>query len=114
MASKQATVDFILDQIAGAGAVSAKKMFGEYGIYCDGKIVALVCDDQFFVKKTNAGRELLGSPAEASPFPEAKPWFAIPGDQWDDHALLSELIKRTAAELPMPKPKAIKAAASSS
>ena len=41
MASNKTTVDFILDQIAAAGAVSAKKMFGEYGIYCDAKIVAL-------------------------------------------------------------------------
>jgi hypothetical protein len=41
MASRQTTVDFILDQIEGAGTVSAKKMFGEYGIYCDDKMVAL-------------------------------------------------------------------------
>ena len=39
MASKQSTVDFLLDQFAGAGAVSAKKMFGEYGVYLDGKDV---------------------------------------------------------------------------
>ncbi len=100
-------MDFILDQIAGAGAVSAKKMFGEYGIYCDGKIVALVCDEQFFVKKTAAAKELLGTPSEGIPFPEAKPWFLIPGEQWDDHALLSEIIKRSAAELPFPKKKGL-------
>jgi TfoX/Sxy family transcriptional regulator of competence genes len=41
MASRQTTVDFILDQIEAAGTVSAKKMFGEYGIYCDDKMVAL-------------------------------------------------------------------------
>jgi DNA transformation protein len=41
MASQQSCVDFILEQIAEAGVVSAKKMFGEYGIYCDEKIVAL-------------------------------------------------------------------------
>lgn len=39
MASSQKIVDFILDQIKNAGTVHAKKMFGEYGIYCDGKIV---------------------------------------------------------------------------
>jgi TfoX/Sxy family transcriptional regulator of competence genes len=56
MASKQGTVDFILEQIAAAGTVSAKKMFGEYALYCDGKMVALVCDDQLFVKITEAGK----------------------------------------------------------
>ena len=45
MASQQGTVDFIVEQMARAGAVSARKMFGEYGIYCDGKMVALVCGD---------------------------------------------------------------------
>jgi DNA transformation protein len=37
MSSQQSTVDFILDQISAAGDVSAKKMFGEYGLYCNGK-----------------------------------------------------------------------------
>ena len=55
MASKQSTVDFKLDQIRAAGDVSARKMFGEYAIYCIKKIVGLVCDDRLFVKKTDAG-----------------------------------------------------------
>ena len=49
MSSSQSTVDFILEQVSGAGAVRAQKMFGEYGIYCNEKIVAFVCDDQLFV-----------------------------------------------------------------
>lgn len=62
MASMQTTVDFILKQVAAAGIVSAKKMFGEYGFFCDGKMVALVCDDQLFVKPTLAGEKLMGYP----------------------------------------------------
>ena len=46
MASQQGTVDYLLDQLAGAGGVSAKKMFGEYGLYCDGKMFAIVADDR--------------------------------------------------------------------
>ncbi len=56
MSSKQNTVDFILEQITNAGTICAKKMFGEYAIYCDDKVVALVCDDQLFVKPTKAGK----------------------------------------------------------
>jgi DNA transformation protein len=52
VSSQQKTVDYIVEQSAGAGTMTAKKMFGEYGLYCDGKIVALICDDQLFIKPT--------------------------------------------------------------
>jgi TfoX/Sxy family transcriptional regulator of competence genes len=105
MASRQTTVDFIMEQIAGAGAVSAKKMFGEYGIYCGGKMVALVCDDQLFVKQTDAGKNYLGECDEAPPYPGAKPCFLIDGERWDDGTWLTALIKLTAAHLPLPPPR---------
>ncbi len=105
MASKQSCVDFILEQIAEAGDVSATKMFGEYGIYCNGKTVALVCDDQLFVKPTAAGRNFIGTYIEGFPFPGAKPWLFISGEKWDDSEWLVSLIKTTASELPLPKKK---------
>lgn len=105
MASRQSTVDFILDQIAGAGDVAAKKMFGEYGLYCDGRMVALVCDDQLFVKPTAAGRAFAGALEEGSPYPGAKPHLLISGERWEDGEWLSELIRISAAELPPPAKK---------
>ncbi len=102
MSSQQSTVDFILDQISEAGNVSARKMFGEYGLYCDGKMVALVCDDQLFVKPTIGGRSLLKTITEASPYPGAKPCFLISADLLEDREALTELIKVTAKELPLP------------
>lgn len=105
MASRQNTVDFILEQIAEAGLVRAKKMFGEYAIYCDEKVVALVCDDQLFIKPTEAGRAFVGECVEASPYPAAKPHLLISGDQWDDHEWLARLVKITVVALPLPKPK---------
>ena len=50
MASKIEFVEFIVDQLQEAGLITYKKMFGEYGIYCDGKIFALICNNQFFLK----------------------------------------------------------------
>ena len=108
MASSQSTVDFIVEQIASAGTVSAKKMFGEYGIYCDGKMVALVCDDQLFVKVTAGGKDLLGTWPEGPPYSGAKACFIILGERWDDHAWLSGLIIITSAQLPIPAKKAPK------
>lgn len=105
MASKQTTIDFILKQMADAGMVSARKMFGEYGIFFQGKMVALVCDDRLFVKPTLAGEEFLGEHFEESPYPGAKPCFLIPRDKWNDGPWLSQLIKITEPQLPPPKPK---------
>lgn len=105
MSSQQSTVDYILEQSAGAGAVTARKMFGEYGMYCDGKIMALICDDQLFIKPTAAGRAYLGTVEEAEPYPNAKPYFRIDGERWDDAEWLAGLLRATVAELPAPKPR---------
>jgi TfoX/Sxy family transcriptional regulator of competence genes len=105
VASAQRNVDFIVEQMAEARDVSARKMFGEYAIYCRGKLIALFCDDQLFVKPTNAGRAFLGKPQEAPPYPGAKPYFLIRGDQCEDGEWLSELARLTERELPPPKPK---------
>lgn len=105
MATKQSTVDLILEQAAGAGPVSAKRMFGEYGLYCRDRMVALVCDERLFVKPTEAGRAYLGTVEEAPPYPRAKPYFLISGERWDDADWLSGLFAATAAALPLPLPK---------
>ena len=102
MASQAGTVAFILEQVAGAGAVSARKMFGEYALYCDGKLTALICDDQLFVKPTEAGRAHIGEVTESPPYKGAKPFFLVSGDRWDDRDWLAELIRVSAAELPLP------------
>lgn len=105
MASRQSTVDFILEQIQEAGVVSAKKMFGEYALYCDSKIVGLICDDQLFVKPTTGGKKFIGEFVEGAPYPGAKPYLLIPGDLWDDREWLCTLIKISLIELPLPKKK---------
>lgn len=108
MASQQGTVDFLLDQLAGAGSIHAKKMFGEYGLYCEGKMFAIVADDQLFIKPTEAGRAWIsaqGTLQEAPPYPQAKPYFLIDGGLWDERDWLSQLARRTADALPLPKPK---------
>ncbi len=105
MASRQSIVDYILDQIAKAGTVYSRKMFGEYALYCDTKVVALVCDDQLFVKPTSAGKVFIGNVVEASPYSGAKPYFLISGEHWDDSQWLEMLIKISADALPLPKKK---------
>jgi TfoX/Sxy family transcriptional regulator of competence genes len=107
MASDRQFVNYVCEQMAGAGTISARPMFGEYAIYCDEKIVALVCDNQLFVKPTPVGKALLGDPTEARPFPEAKPYFLI-DDGIDDPEGLAQLVRVTAQALPPPKPRVAK------
>lgn len=104
MSSDAGQLEFILEQLASAGTVSWKRMFGEYGLYLDGKIVALVCDNQLFIKPTPEGRAFAGEIAEARPYPEAKPWLLIE-EQIDEPEWLGELLRITAAALPPPKKK---------
>ena len=104
MASDQKFVDFIVGQIQKAGTITAKKMFGEYGIYCNGKIFAVICDNKLFIKPTKAGREFIGNPTELSPYEGAKPSFVI-DDKVEDSDWLSKLVRATVKELPESKPK---------
>ena len=104
MATDQEFMEFLADQMSGAGEISYRKMFGEYAVYCDGKVVALVCDNQLFVKPTSAGRAYVGEPTEAPAYPGAKNSFLIE-DAFEDREWISELIRITAKDLPAPKPK---------
>lgn len=108
MPTKPATVEKFLAQIADAGDVSARAMFGEYGVYCDGKMVAIIGDDTVFIKATPEGRDFAGRIAEASPYPGAKPALKPSAAQLKDAAWLSELVAITARALPAPKKKTAK------
>ena len=104
MASDQNFVDFVVGQIQNAGEIVAKKMFGEYGIYSDGKIFGLICDNKLFIKPTNSGREFIGNVVEAPAYPGAKPSFLIE-EKLEHIEWLSELVRISVKELPAPKPK---------
>ena len=60
MATSETTIGFLLDQLSNLPGVRARKMFGEYALYCGELVVALVCDDQLFVKITVPGKALVG------------------------------------------------------
>ena len=104
MASDQNFVDFVVEQLQPAGDILAKKMFGEYGLYCDGIFFAVICDNQLFIKPTAEGRAFMGQVVEAPPYPGAKPSFLIE-ENLENREWLSELVRITARALPPPKPK---------
>jgi len=107
VASDQGFIEHVADQVDQAGlgrALSWRKMFGEYALYLDGRVVALVCGNQLFMKPTPGGRQVLGQVDEHPAYPGGKPWFRI-GEDLDDRDLLRRLFVVTAAEVPLPKPK---------
>jgi TfoX/Sxy family transcriptional regulator of competence genes len=100
MATRESTVAFIVEQLSSISGISTRKMFGEYGIWCDGKIVALICDNQLFVKPTAPGRALAADATETPPYPGAKPSMLIDAERWEDADWLANLIRMTADALP--------------
>ncbi|HEU6451545.1 MAG TPA: TfoX/Sxy family protein [Gemmatimonadaceae bacterium] len=107
MASDPDFLQYITEQLSGVYGLSHRKMFGEYALYMGRKVVALVCDNQLFLKPTVAGRALLEHPTEAPPYPGAKPYLLIDA-ALDDRELLAELFRATEREMPEPKPKSKK------
>lgn len=106
MASSKDMLDFILDQLSELPDVRVRKMFGEYALYCDEKVVALVCDNQLFVKITEAGKKLVGeSYREGVAYPGAKASILVGADELEDRGKLVKLIQTTADALPEKKGK---------
>jgi TfoX/Sxy family transcriptional regulator of competence genes len=104
MASNPNFVAYVIEQIKNAGEITAKKMFGEYGIYSDEKIFGLICDNKLYIKPTESGRAFMGNVVEAPAYPGAKPSFLI-DDRIEISEWLSELIRISVKEIPEPKPK---------
>jgi len=98
-------MEFLTDQLSALPNIRTRRMFGEYGVYCDEKVVAFVCDDELFIKRTDAGRAYIGTPDEAPAYPGSKLYFRIGGDRWEDREWLAGLVTATADALPVPAPK---------
>ena len=97
MASHKAFVDYITEQLGGAGEIRAKTMFGEYGLYCDGQFFAVICEDQLFLKCTPQGEAAFPHLPKAPPYPGARDSLLV--EDVEDRALLVRLTQITCAAL---------------
>jgi TfoX/Sxy family transcriptional regulator of competence genes len=107
MASSFDTVQYIIDQAGLGRRLAFKKMFGEYALYLDGKVIALICDNQLFLKPTEEGLTFLGKVVEAPPYPGAKKYFLL-ASEVDDPERLGTALQITARSLPTPKPRGVR------
>jgi TfoX/Sxy family transcriptional regulator of competence genes len=110
MSTSPDTIIYLSDQLTSLGnRIRTRKMSGEYALYCDERVVALICDDQVFVKITKPGKLFVGSNyQEDFPYPGAKPAMLIGGDIIENKDAFAQLIDLTASALPPMKPKKLK------
>lgn len=109
MGTERSFVDYVTE-LAGLGSrLTHKKMFGEYALYLDGKVVAFACDNSMFIKPSQAVTVLAPDLPQGPPYPGAKD-YPIADELLDDPEALRRLIEETAALMPLPKPKKAAAA----
>lgn len=89
-------VEYLCDQLRDAGTITYKKMFGEYGLYCNGIFFGTAEGDQFYVKMTKAGETFLQNPVIEEPHQGAK-LFLI--EELDDREFLAQLVDKTCSQL---------------
>ena len=105
MSTQKETVEFLLEKLRHPGRFSTRAMFGEYALYADGKVVALVCDDQLFVKIVPASIELEGECEQGEPYPGARPHYVVEEHQLTTLESLPGILLDIAESLPEKKPK---------
>lgn len=97
MASHADFVDYVAEQLREAGSIRSRKMFGEYGLYCDDVFFSVICDDQFFVKVTPQGEAAFPDLPKAPPYEGAKDSFLV--EDVEDRELMTELTRITCEAL---------------
>ncbi|ALK98432.1 TfoX domain-containing protein [Massilia sp. WF1] len=104
MATESSFVDYVLETARLGSRLTCRKMFGEYALYLDDKVVAFACDNSLFIKPSKAVTALAPDLPQGPPYPGAKD-YPIADELLDDPDLLRRLIEETAALMPLPKPK---------
>ncbi len=104
MATDRIFVDYVAEQLGLGARLGHKKMFGEYALYVDGKVVAFACDNSLFIKPNEAVAKLHPDLPRRPPYPEAKD-YPVADELLDDGDALRRLFLASAEVLPAPRPK---------
>ena len=100
MASSLEYVQYVAAQLSGAGVISYKKLFGEYGLWCGGKFFGTVENNQFYVKMTEAGHKHLPEAEPVAPHGGRPGMYLV--EELDDREFLTALVLDTCSQLPDP------------
>ena len=100
MASSKEFADFVMEQVAGTGVVTSRKMFGEYMVYIDGKPILLVCDNTVYVKMLDCVADELSNAEIGTPYNGAKPHYIL---DIENRELVCKVIELLKPVIPLPK-----------
>lgn len=104
MSTDRDFIDYLAEQIDLGSRLTHRKMFGEYALYVDGKVVAFACDNSLFVKPSAAAAARVPPLPQRPPYPGAKD-YPVADELLDDSDAIRQLILQTAELMPPPKPK---------
>jgi DNA transformation protein len=104
MAVSDEFVDYVIEQLAGWGEVSARRMFGGAGLYCDGVMFGLIADDVAYLKVDDSNREdfVKAGSSAFNPYPEktqtyVMSYYEVPADVLEDAEELGRWAERALA-----------------
>lgn len=104
MATSKEFMDFVHERIGLGPRITSRRMFGEYAVYLDGKVLLFVCDNSVFLKPTAAAEPLVHHLPLGAPYPGAKVHRVL-DELLEDPVRLQEVLQVTADALPLPKPR---------
>lgn len=107
MPTDRSFLDYVVEQSGLEGALTFKRLFGEYALYLDGKVVAFACDNSLLLKPTDAGHLLAPDLPGRAPYPGAKD-YPVLDELLDEPDALRRILRATADALPPPRPKPAK------
>lgn len=113
MAVTPSYLSFILDQLAGLGEVTAKRMFGGIGLYNEARFFGLIDDDVTFLRVDDASRpEYVSrgmppfSPVRKKPDLKSLNYYQVPDGVLEDAELFVDWAKRACRAAALPPAKA--------
>ena len=104
MATTKEYYEYIMECLIKVGDITSKKMMGEYCIYYQDKLVALLCDNRLLVKQTDTSKRLLQNCALEYPNEGSKTLMYVV-EELENLQLMKELLEGLYKELPEIKKK---------
>ena len=103
MASSEAYLQFILEQLSDLAEIRYRAMMGEYILYYRGRIVGGIYDNRLLVKPVKSAIACMPDAIYEAPYDGAKEMLLV--EDVDNKDFLTDLFQAMYDELPEPMPK---------
>ncbi len=95
MSTTRGFMEYVIDQASGAGDIRTRAMFGEYALYCNEVVVALICNDAVYMKINENTTQFLGDDyIKGKAYPGSKDFYEIQEDILEDKESFVMLITK--------------------